>query len=106
MRTYHIMPGKAQALHARFRNHTNKLLQKHGMKLVAFWSPLDSKDAEKKLIWIVAHPSREAAQKSWAAFSADPDWQKAKADSEKDGKLVERVESVFMSLTDYSPAIK
>jgi hypothetical protein len=105
LRTYHAAPGKLEALHARFRDHTNKLFVKHGMELAGFWVPMDqAQGAEDKLIYIIAHKSREAAKKSWQAFMNDPEWKKAKAESEVDGKLVEKVESVFMAATDYSPA--
>jgi NIPSNAP len=103
LRTYHAAPGKMKALHARFRDHTCKLFKKHGLTVVGFWNPTDPKEAEKTLIYVLAFPSREAAAKSWKAFQSDPAWQAAKAESEKDGKLVDRVESVYMSPTDYSP---
>ena len=103
LRTYHAAPGKLGALNDRFRNHTNKLFAKHGMTIIGFWSPTDPKEAEKTLVYVLAFPSREAATKSWKAFQADPDWQAAKAASEKDGKLVAKVESVFLNATDYSP---
>ena len=91
------------ALHARFRDHTNKLFVKHGMTLIGYWSPIDSKQAEQKLIYILAYPSKEAADKSWEAFRKDPDWNAARKASEKDGPLVAKVESVYMNPTDYSP---
>jgi hypothetical protein len=103
LRTYFANPGKMEALHARFRDHTNKLFEKHGMTIIAFWSPIDAKEAERKLIYILAFPNKEAADKSWKAFREDPDWIKAKAESEKDGVLVEKVDSVYMKATDYSP---
>jgi NIPSNAP len=103
MRTYYAAPGKMEALHARFRNHTNKLFVKHGMDLIGFWSPTDPKQAEEKMIYILAFPSQEAAKKSWDAFRQDPVWQAAKASTEKEGKLVDKVESVYMNPTDYSP---
>jgi hypothetical protein len=80
-----------------------KLFEKHGMTIVGFWSPLDKAEAEKKLVYILAYPSKEAADKAWKAFREDPEWVKAKDESEKDGKLVDKVESVYMSPTDYSP---
>jgi hypothetical protein len=104
LRTYHTgSPAKLEALHARFRNHSSALLHKHGMTLVGFWVPTDAdKGAGNTLVYLVAHKSREAATASWAAFRADPEWVKVKAESEKDGVLAEKVESVFMSPTDYS----
>lgn len=103
MRTYYAAPGKMTALHARFRDHTNKLFQKHGMTLIGFWSPTDPKAAEEKMVYILAFPSREAADKSWKAFRDDPEWKTAKDASEKNGPLVQKVESVFLNPTDYSP---
>ncbi len=99
MRTYYTVPGRLDALNARFRDHTCRLFQKHGMELVGFWTPHDEKD---KLVYILAYPSREAAKASWDAFRADPDWKKAQTASEKDGKIVSRVESIFLDPTDYS----
>jgi hypothetical protein len=103
MRTYHAAPGKMKALHARFRDHTCALFKKHGMTLVGFWSPTDPREAEKTMVYILAYPNKAAADKSWAAFVADPAWKKAKADSEVDGKLVDKAESVYLNPTDYSP---
>ncbi len=103
LRVYHAAPGKMKALHARFRDHTNKLFEKHGMTIVGFWSPIDEKEAEKKLYYILAYPSKEAADKAWKAFREDSDWIAARQASEKDGALVERVESVYLNPTDYSP---
>jgi hypothetical protein len=100
MRTYYAAEGKLDALNARFRNHTNKLFQKHGMELVGYWQPVDKKDV---LIYILAYPSREAREKAWKEFNADPEWQAAKNKSEENGKLVAKAESVYMTPTDYSP---
>ncbi len=105
MRTYYAHPGKMKALHARFRDHTCKLFQKHGMTLIGFWSPVDPKEAEEKMVYILAFPSKEAADKAWAAFRNDPEWKAAREASEKDGPLVKKVESVYLNPTDYS-AIK
>jgi hypothetical protein len=103
MRTYYAHPGKMNALHARFRDHTNKLFVKHGMTLIGYWSPIDPKQAEQKMVYILAYPSKAAADKSWADFRADPDWKKAREESEKDGPLVAKVDSMFLNPTDYSP---
>jgi hypothetical protein len=102
MRTYYANPGKMKALHARFRDHTCKLFEKHGITLIGFWSPIDKEKSEEVMVYILAYPSKEAADKSWKAFREDPDWIKAKADSEKDGVLVKKVDSVFLTATDYS----
>jgi hypothetical protein len=103
MRTYFAAEGKMKDLHARFRDHTCRLFKKHGMELVGFWSPTDAKEAEKKMVYVLAYPSKEAADKSWKAFREDKEWIDAKAKSEKDGSLVAKIESVFLDPTDYSP---
>ena len=102
MRIYYAPPGKMKDLQARFRDHTTKLFEKHGITSIGYWSPTDPKEAEVKLIYILAYPSKEAADKSWAAFRADPEWVKARDASEKNGKLVEKVESTYMNPTDFS----
>ena len=102
LRTYHAAPGKLAALDARFRDHTCKLFEKHGMTCVGFWHPIDPKAADETLVYILAFPSKAAADKAWKAFREDPDWQKAKAESEKNGPLVQKVESVYLTPTDYS----
>jgi len=103
IRTYHTFPDRLDALHKRFREHTMKIFEKHGMTNVGYWVPQDSPAHESTLIYVISHPSREAAKANWAAFSADPEWKKVSDDSQKDGKIVERVESVFVDATDYSP---
>ena len=102
IRTYTTNDGKLEGLHARFRNHTTKLFQKHGMTNIGYWSPLDPPLSQNTLIYILAYPSREAAKKSWEDFQNDPVWKKAKEESEVNGKLVAKVDSVFMEGTDYS----
>lgn len=103
MRTYYASPGKLDALHARFRNHTMKLFEKHGIVNVGYWVPIDNPD--RKLIYILGYPDRDAARASWKAFAADPEWQKVVKASEADGKVVARFQSVFMKPTDYSPPV-
>ena len=100
MRTYTTAEGKLPLLHARFRDHTNKLFVKHGMKLVGYWTPVDKNNT---LVYILAYPSKEARNKSWKAFINDPDWKKAFKASRKDGPIVTKVVSMFIKPTDYSP---
>ena len=103
MRTYYTHEGRLDALNKRFREHTCELFKKHGMELIGFWTPIEEKDGKNdKLVYILAYPSREAAAASWKAFQADPEWTKAREASEKDGKIVKKVESVFLNPTDYS----
>jgi hypothetical protein len=104
MRTYFAAPGKLEALQARFRNHTLKLFEKHGMTNIGYWAPVENPD--NKLVYILAYPDREAREKSWKEFMADPDWNAARAESEKNGKLVDKMESVYMKATDFSPEAK
>jgi hypothetical protein len=104
MRTYYAAEGKIDNLNARFRNHTNELFRKHGIEMIGYWQPVDEKNQKKPvLVYILAYPSREAREKSWKEFFADPDWQAAAKKSEENGKIVAKVESVYMSPTDYSP---
>jgi len=105
LRTYIAAEGKFDAVQARFRDHTVKLFEKHGMKNIGYWTPSEGPLVGTTLIYILEHKSRDAAKASWAAFSADPDWKKAKAESEVGGRIVAKVESVFLTATDYS-AIK
>ena len=103
IRTYTANEGKLDALHARFRNHTLRLFEKHGMQNIGYWSPLDAPLSQNTLIYVLAHKSREAAEKSWDSFRNDPEWKKEQAASEANGKLVAKVEPVFAKATDYSP---
>lgn len=103
IRTYHCFPGRLEALHKRFRDHTRRIFEKHGMTNVGYWVPQDSPAHDDTLIYIISHASREQAKVNWAEFGADPEWKKVSEDSQKDGKIVERVESVFVDATDYSP---
>lgn len=106
LRTYFTHPGKAAALQARFRDHTLKLFEKHGMVNVGYWVPADPKDGgTEKLIYLLEHKSREAAKASWKAFSSDPQWQAVRTKSEEGGKIVAKVESVYLTSTDYSKAM-
>jgi hypothetical protein len=103
IRTYHTFPGRLDALNKRFREHTMEIFEKHGMTNVGYWVPQDSPARETTLIYVISHASREAAKANWAAFIADPEWKKVSEASQVDGKIVERIESVFMDATDYSP---
>jgi len=103
MRVYYAPEGKLDELNARFRNHTLKLFEKHGITNIGYWMPIEN--PERMLIYFLAYPSREAREQSWKAFMADPDWQAAYKASEVNGKLVSKVESKFFQATDYSPAI-
>ena len=100
IRTYYANEGKLDALLARFRDHTVTLFKKHGMTNVGYWVPADNK--ENKLVYMLAFPSREARNKAFKAFGADPDWQKAYKESTKDGRLVKKIVNDFLAGTDFS----
>jgi hypothetical protein len=87
---------------ARFREHTTKLFERHGIKNVAYWTPLEEPQKSNTLIYILQHPSREAATANWKSFQDDPEWKSVRDKSEVNGKLVERVDSTFLVLTDFS----
>ncbi len=100
LRTYHAAPGKLEALSARFRDLTEPLFRRHGLKAIGYWTPADNKD--NLFIYILDHKSREDAAKNWAAFQADDDWKKVKAETESNGPLQLRIDSVYLSPTEYS----
>ena len=102
LRTYYTHPGKLQDLNTRFRSHTTRIFEKHGMTNVGYWVPQDEPAKSNTLIYVLAHDSREAAKKSWDAFRNDPEWQKVRTASEANGPIVTKVDSVFMDPTDYS----
>ena len=103
MRIYTTHPGKLEALNARFRDHTNKLFEKHGMSIIGFWTPVDPKKEKDTLVYILAYPDASAKEKSWKGFRDDPEWKKAKEASEVNGPLVAKVEEMVLKPTDYSP---
>jgi hypothetical protein len=104
LRTYHSTPEKIEALHARFRDHTNDLFKRHGMTVVGYWVPTDpDKGSADTLVYVLAFKDRAAATAAWREFAGDPEWVKVKADSEKNGPLTTKIDSVFMTPTDYSP---
>ena len=103
LRTYTANAGKFDAMKARFREHILPLFKKHNLTVVGFWTPADPPLSENTLIYILAHDSREAAKTNWAAFSADPVRKQVWADTEKDGPINMKVESVYINPTDFSP---
>jgi NIPSNAP len=103
LRTYTCYDGKLPELLARFRDHAIKLLEKHGMTNVAYWVPQDAPLSQNTLIYVLSHASREAAKKNWDAFRNDPEWQRVREETEARGKLVLKIESVFMNAAEFSP---
>ena len=102
LRIYHVQPGKIDALRSRFGDHTDAIFKRHDMKSVGYWVPEDAPSSQNLFIYILEHPSRQEAEKNWAAFQADPEWQKVKAESEKQGPLVDHIDRYFMDPTSFS----
>jgi len=102
LRTYTTFDGKLDALQKRFRDHTIEIFNRHAMTSIGYWVPQDPPRSQNTLIYILAHPSREAAKQHWDEFRNDPEWKKVSAESEANGKIVSHVDSVFMDATDYS----
>jgi hypothetical protein len=103
LRTYTCFEGKLDALKTRFRDHTIEIFKRHGMESIGYWVPMDERK-NTTLIYILAHPSREAADKNWKEFNADPEWKKVAAESEvkAGGKIVQKVDRVWLEPTDFS----
>ena len=99
LRTYHTNEGKLDALKARFRDHTIRIFNRHGMVSVGYFVPEDMPDT---LIYILKHPNRKVAEQHWAEFQADPEWQEKKAESEVNGVLVQKVDRVWLDPTAFS----
>ena len=106
LRIYHAAPGKLEELLTRFREHTIKLFDRHGIKSVAYWTPVEEPQKSNTLFYILQHPSREEAVANWKSFQDDPEWKSVHEKSELNGKLVEKVDSTFLVLTDFSPPLR
>jgi hypothetical protein len=103
LRTYTCLPNRHPAIKARFRDHTRALFEKHGMKNVVYWESVEKDGTQPKLIYLLSHSSEAAAKASFDAFRIDPEWIKASSNSELDGKIVQKVESVFLKPLPFSP---
>jgi len=102
LRTYTCLPGQLPKLLTRFNDHTCKLFEQHGFTNIAYWKTVEKDTAQPKLIYILAHPNEETATKNWAAFRADPKWIAVRDASEKDGKILEKYESVYLKPLPFS----
>jgi len=103
LRTYYAAPGKLEALEARFRDHTIALFEKHGIVNIGYWTPVTN--TNNTLVYLLAFPSRADREKAWKEFGSDPDWQAVVKESEKNGRLVQKVDSVLLMPTDFSPEV-
>jgi NIPSNAP len=101
LRVYDAMPGKLPALHDRFANHTMQLFKKHGIDNVAYWT--EDVGTSNRLVYMLGYPDLGARERGWTAFQADPAWQQARAESEKNGPLVRVSRHAILRLTPYSP---
>lgn len=104
MRVYHTFPGKMPDLLNRFRSNTMRIFEKHGMTNVGYFQPIHNPDSA--LIYFLSYPGRSARDAAWKAFSADPEWQAVARKSEENGKIVQQVDSYFLTTTDFSPRLR
>jgi hypothetical protein len=103
LRIYHTVPGKAGALQAEFRDKVSKLFARHDLQAIGYWAPADAPVSDNTFVYILAHPSRDAAKQHWAAFQADPEFKEMIKSQQGDAKVVEKVDSTYMDPTDFSP---
>ena len=103
LRTYTAADGKLGELSARFRDHTTRIFKKHNMEVIGYWIPQDPEKAKNTFVYMLAFPSKAAADKSWADFQADPEWKKVVAETEANGKLAIKIDRMFLDATPYSP---
>jgi hypothetical protein len=104
LRIYHTVPGKATALQAEFRDKVTKIFARHDLKALGYWAPADAPVSDNTFVYILAHPSRDAAKQHWDAFRADPEFQEMmKSQGTPETKIVEKVDSTYMDPTDFSP---
>ena len=104
LRIYYPAPGKLAMLNSRFRDHTTALFARHGMRNVAYWHEQPTQTApEGRIVYVLAYPSRSARDVAWKAFADDPEWRVVVAKTEANGRIVSKVDSIFMTMADYSP---
>lgn len=102
LRTYKSTPGNLDKLLSRFRDHTMRIFEKHGMTNIGYWVPTDETEAQDTLIYLLKHDSMEAATASWRAFAQDPEWRQVNEDSNRDGAILDSVVRKYMTATDFS----
>jgi hypothetical protein len=103
LRTYYMFPGKVDAIHARFRDYTRELFQKHGMTNVMYWYTVEENGEQQKLVYLLAHKDEKSGKASFEKFGKDPAWITVRDASERNGKIVQKVESVYMNPLLFSP---
>lgn len=105
LRTYKSTPGNLDKLLARFRDHTMRIFEKHGMTNIAYWVPMDPELSDNTLIYLLRHDSMAAAEASWAAFGADPEWHEVAENSNREGQILESLSGQYLNMTDFSPML-
>ena len=100
-RVYEIPPGKMANINNRFANITLKLFQKHGIKVIGFWDAIVGQS--NTLYYMITFNDMTHREKAWNAFASDPEWIKARAETEKDGPIISRVYNMLLRPTSYSP---
>lgn len=101
LRIYYCVSGRLPALHARFENTTLKIWERHGIRQAGFWTVLVG-DHNQALYYLLEWESMAEREQRWNAFMADPEWQAARAESEKDGPIVDHIANLFLAPTTYS----
>lgn len=103
LRIYTSTPGNLDNLNARFRDHTMRLFEKHGMENIGYWTPTSEEERDNTLVYVIAHDSQEAADASWRAFGQDPEWQEVAEASNANGQILGGIDRKYMVATDFSP---
>jgi len=103
LRTYHAPDGRLDGLHARFRDHATHVFEKYGITNLGYWTPSDAGDS--RVVFLLAYPNAEARSASWARLVTDPEWRRARRESEVHGRLVERIEEVMLIPTADCPVV-
>ena len=103
LRIYTSTPGNLDNLNARFRDHTLRIFEKHGMENIGYWTPTSEEERDNTLVYIIAHDNQEAADASWGAFIQDPEWAEVAEASNANGQILGGIERKFMVATDFSP---
>jgi hypothetical protein len=100
---YHTLPGKVPELESIFRS-SHKLQAKY-LDVIGYWVPNDDPAWKDTFVYLIAHPSKEAAERNWHAFHSDPAFPPYRASA---APLIQhvnddyRVEEIYMRPTDFS----
>ena len=103
LRTYHLLPGRLDAIQSRFRDHTQALIEKQGLSNYPYWITVEKDGAQPKLVYFIGHQSKEEFNAAFGRFVADPEWIKVRDASEVSGKIVEKIDALFYTALPFSP---